>query len=211
MSTTGVAEGIRGAIEEADASNVLLLGSPLEAANAEACTDLLTIAEPRHENVLCLSFTQSPDERVRQWRTHVDADPGSFVVVHAGSTTRSAAGRARADQPFEITVETVTDPGDLTGMGIAITRYLDRWIGTERRVVFCFHTLTSLLQYADLTRGYRFLHVLTSHMNRVGAVAHYHLDPSAHEDRVTNTLKTLFDAVIELDADGTPRVRTRTG
>jgi hypothetical protein len=73
----------------------------------------------------------------------------------------------------------------------------------DEHIVFCFDGVTSLLQYADLQRAFRFLHVVTGRVKTVGGVGHYHLDPEAHDTQTLATLKGLFDAVIEVEDDGT--------
>jgi hypothetical protein len=42
----------------------------------------------------------------------------------------------------------------------------------------------------------------------VDAVAHYHIDPEAHDDQVLATLSSLFDAVARFD-DGDWEIRSR--
>lgn len=63
----------------------------------------------------------------------------------------------------------------------------------------CFHSITALLQYADLSCVFRFLHVLTRHVDTVDGVAHYHIDPTAHDAQTLATIETLFDTVIEYE------------
>jgi hypothetical protein len=79
--------------------------------------------------------------------------------------------------------------------------------GEEEQIAVCFNSVTSLLQYADLQRAFRFLHVVTGRVKTVGGVGHYHLDPDAHDSQTLATLKGLFDAVVEVEEDGSLSVQ----
>jgi hypothetical protein len=69
--------------------------------------------------------------------------------------------------------------------------------------LLCFHSLTTLLQYADPQRTFRFVHTLGSRARSCGVIAHYHLDPAAHDAPTVATLEPLFDVVVDLtEADG---------
>ena len=72
----------------------------------------------------------------------------------------------------------------------------------NEHIAVCFNSITSLLQYADLQRGFRFLHVVTGRVKTVGGVGHFHIDPDAHDAQTLATLKGLFDAVVEVNDDG---------
>jgi hypothetical protein len=106
-------------------------------------------------------------------------------------------------------LETVSNPGDLTGIGITVSEVLQQWSASDEPIVSCFRSLTSLLQYADLQTAYKFLHVLTGRFETAGVRSHFHLDPGAHDDQTVNTLTSLFDAVVRVGDDGEWSVRTR--
>ena len=87
----------------------------------------------------------------------------------------------------------VEEPADLTGLGITISERLTDWSPDS---LLIFESLTVLLEYVDLKRVFRFLHVLVNRVKATGAVAHYHLDPGEHDDRTVATLTSLFDTVV---------------
>ena len=190
--------------ELGDASSVLLLAPPLDTRDEETCLDLLTSVDTERSNVLCVTFG-SPDDTVDSWRRREGVElPSRTTIVSVGEGSRSAVPDRTAAGQFDdqVVLEFVSDPGDLTGLGMRLTECLDRWSESETRNVACFHSLTALLQYADLERAYRFLHVLVGHFEASGTVAHFHMDPGAHDVQTVNTVKTLIDAVIEVDDDG---------
>ena len=191
--------------------SVLLLAPSLNASTDEACLDLLSPDAPREENVLWVTYTRSPDACVQDWLAHAGERPRNMRFVSVGETMRSASAQSYGDatprQGGE-TIETLSAPGDLTGLGIKLSEILKEWNETDGRTVACFDSLTALLQYADLQTVYKFLHVLTGRFEAADVTAHFHLDPEACDSQTTSTLTSLFDTVVEFD-DGEWSVRSR--
>jgi hypothetical protein len=180
-------------------SNVLLLSPSIGRAKSETCHELLTQTDPASTNVLAITFTKTPAEWVAEWNDHAGIAPARGGIVSVGEPAASV------DDP-SWAVKTVENPSDLTGIGIKLSELLSG-IATaaERRdepIVVCFDSITSLLQYADLQRTFRFLHVVTGRVKSVGGIGHYHVDPDAHGTQDLATLKGLFDAVVEATEDG---------
>ncbi|WP_227352967.1 DUF7504 family protein [Haladaptatus salinisoli] len=195
-----------------DESSVLVLGSSMSTETDELCIDLLTRTTPEQENVLWITFTRSPDGCLQDWLSHAGERPANLRFLSVGETVRSVtaatAVQATTDVRADPVIDTLSNPGDLTGLGIKTSEVLRQWHGDGNRTVVCFHSLTALLQYSDAQTVYKFLHVLTGRFATAGVTAHFHLDPDAHDAQTVNTLKTLFDAVVEFD-DGEWIVRTR--
>jgi len=177
-----------------------------------ACLDLFTPEPPGDARVLVVSYTKPADRWLAEWREHVGVPPADVAVVSVGGASRSATAQqggagtgAGAAQPVEV----VESPEDLTGLGIALGQQLSTWAGaSDDPIVVCFDSTTALLQYADLQRTFRFLHVLAGRVAGQGAQVHYHLDPTAVDDRAVAALTSLFDASVRYD-DGDRAVRTR--
>lgn len=183
-----------------DAANVLVLGTPGDRATEEACVDLLTVGPAGRTDLLFVTVTEPARARIDAWRGRAGDQPAKVGVVSVDERGRSTA-RTPAD---DFSVQTVGEPGDLTGLGIAVTEYLSEWHDDGNRTVLCFRSVTALLQYVGARRAYKFLNELTSRLSRVEAVAHFHLDPSAHDEQTVNTLVPLFDAVVDPTGDRTP-------
>lgn len=192
-----------------DESSVLVLAPSMNSETGAACIDMLTRAPSAQENVLWITFTRSPDACLQSWLTHADRRPANLRFISVGETVRSVATSAPMQEtPTDAVIDTLSNPGDLTGLGIKISEVLQQWYGNGNETVACFHSLTALLQYADVQTIYKFLHVLTGRFATADVTAHFHLDPDAHDSQTVNTLKTLFDAVAEFDGDEWT-VRTR--
>lgn len=181
-----------------DTQTTLVLASPLEPASVEVCMDLLAGDEPVERNVLNVLFTRRPDRRVENWRRHAGALPETFEIL---------SSQPPATLPESVDVQTLGRPGDLTGVGVAITERLAGWDG-DRPGTVCLHSATAQLQYATTDQVYQFLHTLTGHLADEDVGGHVHLNPAAHDEQTVHTFETLFDAVVEVAEDG-PTVRTR--
>jgi len=97
-------------------------------------------------------------------------------------------------------VETV-EAADLTGLGTIVGERLDAW-SDDGSVLVCFDSLTGLLRAIERQRAHRFLRILTARIAAVGAIAHVHFDPSAHDDRSVATVASAFEGTLELAAEG---------
>lgn len=185
------------------ATNVLVLAPAMEDAVDEACGDLLTHGNPARENALLVSMLRPPAERLEALRRHGGRLPSKVGVVSAGDGTRSVAAADTTSTTemgaSTVRMATVSEPGDLTGLGIKISQALSAWEDDDALTALCFHSVTGLLQYADLQRAFQFLHVLTKRIEAVGGIAHYHMDPTAHDGRALATIRSLFDAVVEFE------------
>jgi len=62
-------------------------------------------------------------------------------------------------------------------------------------------TLKLADMYVDLQTVFRFLHVFTGRIQSVDGLGVYCIDSTAHDDQTMNTLKQLFDGVIEVERD----------
>jgi len=183
-----------------DATTVLLGAPSMTGGADDACVDLLSGADPAETSVLWVSFTKPPSDCLARWRDRRDPDPEQFGVVVVGETV----GGGDADINPNA-VQRISNPSDLTGIGITVGEFIS---GRDGDIAVCFDSLTALLQYVDLETAYEFLHALTGQLYSAGAVSHFHIDPSAHDQRTVDTLLSLFDAEVDL-AEDEPAVRTR--
>jgi hypothetical protein len=194
------------------ASNVMLLAPSFETSGAQACGELLSVERPSQENVLAVILSDSPDDWLDRWdRTVGPERPAKTSFVTANEQTRSvaAAGSASNVLPGNMTIHTTSSPSDLTGLGMRISEQLSEWEADDNRIVVDFDSLTTLLEYGDKRKVFKFVHVLKGRVEAAGATAHYHMDPTAHSTEEVNTFKSLMDAVVEVNGDGTYSVSSR--
>jgi len=189
-----------------DVSNVFLLAPTFSPGVDEQCHELLECGEA----ILYVVTGNGLDEYYDEW---VGTDgPSRVGVISLGGPTRSASPadpRSDADDGVAVEHRSVESPGNLTKIGVELNDMLSTWTDEGVRTTVCFESLTPLIQYSDVEKVYKFLHVFSNQVEAVNARAHYHLDPDAHDGSDVNLLMTTFDAVVEVDADGDVSVRTR--
>jgi hypothetical protein len=183
------------------ASDVLLLGPMRGSLDDDGCRSLLGTQPVEGRNVLCVSLTQSAEERIDLLREGLAEPPARVCVVSGADRYPSETTTGADDERTTLSVSVVRDPSDLPRLGMTISRAVDDWEDDD--ALACFHSLTALLQYAEPQRVFRFVHLL---QNRLDATTHYHMDAAAHDAQTVATLRPLFDAVVEYDADGNATV-----
>ena len=202
LTVRGTAHSMQ--VDPEQARTVLLL-APLESTHdATACNELLSALPSTPTHVLGVTFESPNADHLDTWE--IDGDtPTQISIITVGDFPRSAAGpgSGRRRPTEQVRVDTVADPDDLTTLGLRISDQLSEWGQADEQPVVCFRSLTALLETCDLERVFRFLHLLTARLSLAGASAHFHLDPRAHDDQTVNTLRPLFDAVLDVDDDGT--------
>lgn len=188
-----------------DCSNFLLLG-PLRGAEADrCCTNLLSGVAADPANVLFVTLTRSVDDRLETWRRNVETPPGKMTILSLGDQTRRSGVTETVtvkDDPGDVVITSLADPSDLTRLGITLTEQLSALPDEGTGSAICVHSLTSLLQYVDARRLFRFLLILQKKVETTGAVAHYHMDPDSHDQQTVSVFKSLFETVVRMTDDG---------
>ncbi|WP_225335335.1 DUF7504 family protein [Halomicrobium urmianum] len=185
--------------------NVLVLAPEFGATESSICMDLLTLAPPSEEAVLEVTVTQLPGDRVRQWEEHADVPPAAATVINIGTSTRSASSGPTTEDPpgacEKPSIRTVSSPSNLTRLGIEITEAVDELTDTdaEQQLAVCFHSLTPLLQYVSQEDLFKFVHLVTERFTQAGAIAHFHMDPTVHDEQTIAMFRQLVDGVLERD------------
>lgn len=191
--------------------NVLVLAPEGDGDTAdEACGALLTGASPTEETVVLVCIGESPADRLAViGRDGVDL-PATVTVISTDEGMESAdapegesADRVESDTTVRTTV--VSGPGGITGISHKLADVLTEW-DEDVQGRLCFYSITGLLAHAELSDAFRFLHLLTSHVSAVDGIAHFHMDPTAHDAETLGTLDGLFDTVMEYE-DGNWIVR----
>lgn len=189
-------------------NNVLVLSPSFAKEGAEICSDFLS--EYSDVCPFCITFTTSPEDHLMNWRRHgIVPERASFVKV-GGSDTSSRLGDFDSDivgpEEVETTLDQVGSVENLTKLGVRMTNRLeeiDSGIGNHQ-ILVCFDSVTELLQYVDTEQAFKFLHVVTDQFTESGAIAHFHMDPHAHDEETINTLRTLFDDVVDIRDGASP-------
>lgn len=181
-----------------DASNVLLLGSPMDDTTLRTGISLAAGDRPAEARVVWVTMLNSSREVLDLWDTHCSVRPDRLRIVLVGD------GLADIDAVDDPGVETdsLPDPTDLTTLGVKLTETVSAWTDDGVEVRLRFDSLTPLLQYVSARTLARFLHVLTNKLAMADVPAHFHLDPMAHDSQTVYTLASVCHARVEVDGDG---------
>lgn len=195
------------AVEEP--ANVLLRASSMSDGAREVCP---SVTERSTRNLLVVSLSGDPKRRLDVWKRQ-DGLPEKVAILsvdttRGGASTRST-GSAGGPGGAAVSTTTVSEPSDLTGIGIKINQCLSAWADDDAPVEVCFDSVTTLLQYVDQRRAFRFLHVISKRITSIGGVAHYHVDPAAHDEQTLATIENVFSDIYEYDADTASWTATR--
>jgi KaiC/GvpD/RAD55 family RecA-like ATPase len=186
-------------VEVTPGTNLLVSGPPMTGKRRIA-TDILAEGSKDEEGAIVVTTKDSADKLVTEYERLVpDFDDVPFGVVDCVTKQRGVGNAENTSR-----VKYASSPVDMTGLGIQLSEFLQefyetRGIGRNRVLL---HSVSTLLMYSNVQTVFRFLHVFTGRAQSAEALGLYVLDSTAHEDQTLNTLKQLFDGVIQVEDDG---------
>lgn len=184
-------------------TNLLLTGPPLTGKRSLAL-DLLAEGTEGGDAAIVVTTKDSADRILRDYAKRVSYE-GKPVAIVDCVTRQQGVSDVRDDDRIKY----ASSPVDMTGIGIKLSEFLEAFYrnqGIERNRIMV-HSLSTLLMYADLQTVFRFLHVFTGRIQSVDGLGLFCIDSTAHDDQTMNTLKQLFDGIVETHEDGEPTVR----
>lgn len=156
-------------------------------------------------SVLLVVYGHAPATVRDAWHDRIDETPARLGVIGVGAAdAESDRGPVSADGTDVLT--SVRDPDDVSDLGTTISLYLEDWATDETQTVFGLHSLTAMLNHVELETTFRFLHVLTRRLDAIGTSGRFYLDPGSVDERTIETLRPVFDTVIERDGDDDDRI-----
>jgi KaiC/GvpD/RAD55 family RecA-like ATPase len=189
-------------VEVGEGTNLLVSG-PALTGKKQLAFDVLAAGLENGEGAIVVSNTDGAKRVFEGLGNRTDYENRPLAVVDC-VTRQQGVSEARDDRRVRYT----SSPVDMTGVGIKFSELLQEFYekqGITRNRVF-LDSLSTLLMYSDLQTVFRFLHVFTGRIQSVDGLGLYAIDSTAHDDKTMNTLKQLFDGVIETQEDGKPTV-----
>jgi len=183
--------------------NILISGPPLSGKRRLAMEALVHGAN-NGEGAVTITTRDSSDRVLADLRSLLEQPDSAHIGVVDCVTKHQ--GRSASDSDL---VKYASSPLDMTGIGIKFSEFVEEFY-TERGVQknrVALDSLTTLLMYSDLQTVFRFMHVLTSRIEDADAIGIHVIESTAHDAETLNTLKQLFDGVVEVDADKSVSVR----
>ncbi|MXV61058.1 recombinase RecA [Natronorubrum sp. JWXQ-INN-674] len=189
-------------------TNLLITGPPLTG-KRQIAFDILASGAQQGNGSIVVTTKDGADKVLKTFSDSVDPHIEANIGVVDCVTKQSGIGAVDEDPRIKY----ASSPVDMTGIGIKLSEFLQEFYETrgltENRVLL--HSISTLLMYSNLQTVFRFLHVFTGRIQSADAMGVYVIDSTGHDDQTMNTLKQLFDAVIELEEnnDGEePVIRT---
>lgn len=173
-------------------------------AGGDAADNARTHFLSRGDDVMLVTAT--PAERLRLLDRTLPSWPASTTVVTTAETPLS--GVDIDPETRSISVVALDGRPDLSGVGETLSRTLQtrRTTGT---LSVEFDILPELLATFELRTVFRFLHLLSSRLERERALAHYYLDPRRTQRASRNVLEGAFD--LSIRAEGAVFTSESTG
>jgi hypothetical protein len=174
--------------------NVLLYDPPNDRATGD-CVDLLLPYDL--ERTAVLYVTRDPHAHLGDWVDGGRGWPKRVGIVTPGSPPLTGGGVTEDDvDSAPLTVRRVENPS-LQELGITTSEELRRFDDVDAGVVVCFDSLSALLSNFEVPEVFNFVKLLSTRIQRVEALAHFHMTPSQHVGSTKNVLEELFDMVID--------------
>ena len=184
-------------------TNILLSGPPLIGKRGFAL-DVLADSVDADNGAIVVTTKDSADRVLEDFASRTPYANRPVAVVDC-VTQQQGVSDVREDSRIKYT----SSPVDMTGIGIKLSEFLEAFHqdrGIERNRIMV-HSLSTLLMYSDLQTVFRFLHVFTGRIQSVDGLGLFCIDSTAHDDQTMNTLKQLFDGIVELEEGTEPTLR----
>ncbi|MFB6232922.1 MAG: RAD55 family ATPase [Haloarculaceae archaeon] len=178
-------------------TNILVSGPPLTG-KRQLVFEVLAQGAGNGEGTVVVTTRDSADRVLSDFRSLLP-DPEGVTVGVVDCVTQHQ-GRSASDTP---TVKYASSPVDMTGIGIKFSEFVEEFYGQRgvRQNRVALDSLSSLLLYSDLQTVFRFMHVFTSRIEDADALGVHVIESTAHDAETRNTMKQLFDGVVEVDED----------
>ena len=174
-------------------STVLVQCSSQDDRKHDARRDLLGVTEASDRNVLLIQYRAMKTDRLA-------------AIAEAAQRVKVITVGCSQTVPNTVTdtveVININNPNDVTRLGILSTKTLDDWQPLDGEVAVSLDPLDVLFRYKSVEGTFRFLHIFLGKLSAGGAVSSFFVNPSASNPQDVNTLKPLFDHILNVDAAG---------
>lgn len=158
----------------------------------EHCVSLSRTSEESRKNLILIRYSQIGERDL------------SRVVQQTTQTTLIAIGYTQSVPPdieSELNVIEISNPTDLTRLGIVTTGVVQNQHPQSSETALCFDSVSALLRYKSVKEVFKFLHVLLAKLQSAQVTSHFHIDHSTEDQQDVNSLKPIFDNVITVTSN----------
>lgn len=184
----------------------ILVSGPAMAGGDDIAMETLSRGLERDQGALVVSTNSNATETIEELAERTpELDRHRVAAIDC----RADGGREAETLDSGATVQHVASPANLTEIGIAITKSIERLqdVGaTESRLALT--SLSTLITYTDRETVFKFCHVLSSRLDSAGFLGVFTIDASAHDEQTMQVIKQTFDGIVELrERDGRREAR----
>jgi len=177
----------------------VLIAGPAMTGKENLAMDILADGSRNGEGALVVSTSDSAENVVTDYRERT----AGFDNLQLGVVDCRAEGSSgRGGDPGSrdgLYVHHVSSPGDLTGIGIGITKTLESLHGAGAdRGRMALMSLSTMLTYTDRETVFKFCHVLSSRLDAAGYLGVFTIDTGAHDEQTLQVIKQAFDGLVEV-------------
>lgn len=194
-------------VEELPAGAVLLCSGPPMIGKRELVMDLLGQGVDRREATVVVATDRNAMEVQSELASHATRD-----LSTAPLGIIEAAGTQSTETPAHGRLERVGSPTDLTGIGIGVSNFLERFraIDGTGGIRVGVLSLSTMLLYSDPERVLQFLHVFGRRVKESDALAVVMVHTGSLEPAVETQIASFVDGAIDVrEREGARQVRVR--
>lgn len=184
-------------------ANILLLASVLS--DGQYTCSTAGQGDGEATTLLVVVLNGSFELRLEGWRRHRQLPENVCVVssqeMRSVSPAMNSTTKLSIDTCEIIQLQSISSPGDLLEIGRGINRCLATSGVDSGQGHVCFDSLTTVLNYVDTKPAYQFFHSLLPAMRRQNCIAHFHMDPDAHDEKTVATIQSLFESTFQYDEE----------
>jgi KaiC/GvpD/RAD55 family RecA-like ATPase len=176
-------------------SNILISG-PAMTGKEELALSILANGSEDGEGAIVMTTGDPAETVIEDYRERVPGvDESRLAVVDC----RGDGDRSSDQSESGSYIHHVSSPADLTGIGIGITKGLER-LNTHGadRGRFALSSLSTMLTYTDKKTVFKFCHVLSSRLDAADYVGVFTIDTGAHDEQTIQVIKQAFDGLVEV-------------
>ena len=178
----------------------ILLSGPAMTGKEQLAYDILADGAREGDGAVVVTTSDKATNVAEAFQERVPDLEGSQLGVV------DCRGEGGSDQTIVdgVSVHQVSSPGDLTGIGIGITKALEGLHNAGRtRGRLALISLSTMLTYTDKKTVFKFCHVLSSRLDAADYIGVFTIDSGAHDQQTIQVIKQAFDGLIEVrDAEG---------
>ena len=193
------------ALESVRPGSSILISGPAMTGKDALAYDILADGARQQQGAVIVSTGDRSENVIADFRERAGTDAIRLGVVDCVSD--NGDNTAVADGVY---VHNVSSPGDLTGIGIGITKAIEglHESGADRGRL-ALSSLSTMLTYTDRKTVFKFCHVLSSRLDAAEYLGLFTIDSAAHDEQTLQVIKQAFDGMIEVrEHDGTREART---